>query len=203
MRRICLFGASGHGKVVKDVATSKGIEVEAFIDDNPKSKFIHDVVVVSAQEIGKYKELKFLISIGDNSIRKIISKKLKSAYIKLIDNSAIVSPTAKVSEGTVIMSGTRINADTKLGKHSIINTNAVIEHDCIIENFVHISPNATVTGGVIIGEGTHVGAAAVIIPNVKIGKWVTIGAGAVITKDIPDYAVVVGVPGEIIKYNKK
>lgn len=203
MRRICLFGASGHGKVVKDVATSKGIEVEAFIDDNPKSKFIHDVVVVSAQEIGKYKELKFLISIGDNSIRKIISKKLKSTYIKLIDNSAIVSPTAKVSEGTVIMSGARINADTKLGKHSIINTNAVIEHDCIIKNFVHISPNATVTGGVIIGEGTHVGAAAVIIPNVKIGKWVTIGAGAVITKDIPDYAVVVGVPGRIIKYNKK
>ena len=38
--------------------------------------------------------------------------------------------------------------------------------------------------------------------NIKIGKWVTVGAGAVIIKDIPDYAVVVGNPGRIIKYKE-
>ena len=50
-----------------------------------------------------------------------------------------------------------------------------------------------------MGEGTHIGAGATIIPNLKIGKWATIGAGAVVIKDVPDYAVVVGNPGRIIK----
>lgn len=52
-----------------------------------------------------------------------------------------------------------------------------------------------------IGEGTHVGIGAIIIQGLKIGKWATIGAGTVVLDDIPDYAVVVGNPGKVIKYN--
>ena len=47
-----------------------------------------------------------------------------------------------------------------------------------------------------------IGIGAVIIQGIKIGKWAIIGAGAVIANDIPDYAMVVGVPGKIIKYLK-
>ena len=47
-----------------------------------------------------------------------------------------------------------------------------------------------------------IGIGAVIIQGIKIGKWAIIGAGAVIVNDIPDYAMVVGVPGKIIKYLK-
>ena len=42
----------------------------------------------------------------------------------------------------------------------------------------------------------------IILPGVHIGNGVIIGAGAVITKDVPDYAVVGGVPAKIIKYRK-
>ncbi|CAL43362.1 Putative acetyltransferase [Flavobacterium psychrophilum JIP02/86] len=45
------------------------------------------------------------------------------------------------------------------------------------------------------------GIGASVIQGIKIGKWVTIGAGAVIIKDVPDFAVVVGNPGRIIKVN--
>ena len=45
------------------------------------------------------------------------------------------------------------------------------------------------------------GIGAVIIQGVKIGNWVTIGAGTIILNDVPDYAVIVGNPGKIIKYN--
>ncbi|MFC0184902.1 DapH/DapD/GlmU-related protein [Pseudarcicella hirudinis] len=71
-----------------------------------------------------------------------------------------------------------------------------------MEDFVHISPNACICGGVSIGEGTHIGAGAIVIQGISIGRWATIGAGAVIVKNVPDYAVVVGNPGKIIKYNK-
>ena len=41
-----------------------------------------------------------------------------------------------------------------------------------------------------------------MIPGKKIGRWVTIGAGSVVTKDIPDYAVAVGHPARVIKFNR-
>lgn len=203
IKKICLYGASGHGKVVKDVARSMGALIEVFIDDNPKNKLLNETPVVNAKNIAKYEANNFVISIGDNNIRKTISEKIKNRFAILIYKNSNVSPTVNVQEGTVIMPGVSVNANTTIGKHVIVNTGAVIEHDCQIGDFVHISPNATVTGNVKIGEGTHVGAGAVIIPNINIGNWVKIGAGSVITKNIPDYAVVIGVPGRIIKYNQK
>jgi serine acetyltransferase len=48
--------------------------------------------------------------------------------------------------------------------------------------------------GVTIDDGASIGARAVCVAPVKIGKWATIAAGAVVTKDVPDYALMVGVP---------
>ena len=53
-----------------------------------------------------------------------------------------------------------------------------------------------------VGTGSHIGAGAVVIPEIKIGKWCIIGAGTVVIKDVPDYAVVVGNPGKVIRINK-
>ncbi len=203
MSNICLFGASGHGKVVKDVATSTNTVVEAFIDDQPKSEFLLGIPVVTSAKMATYAENAFLISIGNNRIRKVISQKIKNDFTRLIHKTATIADSVKIGEGTVVMNGTNINADANIGKHVIINTAAVIEHDCYIGDFAHISPNATITGNVTIGEGTHVGAGAIVIPNIKIGKWATIGAGAVIINDVPDDAVVVGNPGKIKKYNNE
>lgn len=203
MNKICLFGASGHGKVVQDIGLSIDIEVEVFIDDNPKTKYLNEIPVELPQEMLKYKNNDFIISIGNNNNRKIISERVKKTYTKLIHKTAIVSKEATVLEGTVVMAGVIINSGSFIGKHVIVNTASVIEHDCKIDDFVHVSPNATIAGNVEIGEGTHIGSGAIVIPNVVIGKWAVIGAGAVIIKDVPDYAVVVGNPGKIIKYNEK
>jgi acetyltransferase EpsM len=54
-----------------------------------------------------------------------------------------------------------------------------------------------------VGEGSNIGIGASVIQGVSIGKWVVVGAGTVIIDDIPDYAVVVGIPGKIIKFNKR
>ena len=74
-----------------------------------------------------------------------------------------------------------------------------MDHDCSLEDFVHICPHATLCGNVSVGEGTQIGAGATVIQGIKIGKWCMIGAGAVIIEDVPDYSVVVGVPGKVIK----
>ena len=51
---------------------------------------------------------------------------------------------------------------------------------------------------IIIGEDSWIGAGCILLPGIKIGRGCVIGAGSVVTKDIPDYAVVVGTPARII-----
>ena len=202
MNKICLYGASGHGKVVKETVESCRLDLIAFLDDNPKVDFIDSIPVVHSKNIKAYEQYKLIISIGDNLIRKVLAEKMEVKFGTAIHPKSLVSKNSEIETGTVVMAGAIIHTDTRVGKHVIINTSTVLEHDCLIEDYVHISPNATVTGNVSIGEGTHIGTAATIVPNIKIGKWVTVGAGAVILKDVPDYAVVVGNPGKIIKFKK-
>jgi sugar O-acyltransferase (sialic acid O-acetyltransferase NeuD family) len=194
-----LYGASGHAKVIIEIAKSQGLEIDAIIDDNQEIKSVLDIPVHHSLD-GLPSSSKIIIAIGDNLIRKKISSSSDFNFDEpLIHIRALLSPSSKIGKGTVVMANATINASTIIGDHCIINTGSTIEHDCDIHHYVHISPNAAIAGGVVIKEGTHIGIGAVVIPGVTIGKWVTIGAGAVIINDIPDFSIVVGNPGRIIK----
>lgn len=194
-----LFGASGHSKVILDILISNGIKVDMVIDDHPKSNKILGVSVIE-NDIKDFNQ-KAIISIGDNTIRKILSSKYPFNYQTAIHPDASISEFSKIGEGTVVMAQVVINPDVEIGKHCIINTGAIIEHDCKIGDYVHISPNAALAGNIKVGEGTHVGIGASVIQGIKIGKWAIVGAGTVVINDVPDFATVVGNPGRIIKIN--
>lgn len=200
--KIVLFGASGHCKVVIDILQSNDEVVEAIIDDNPKLVELLGISVFHSTEFTPIVNQKSIVTIGDNAIRKKIVQRIGGDFHRAIHPHAIISKFASLGEGIVIAPGVIINADVTIGKHCIINTAAIVEHDCVIEDYVHLSPNSALAGGVSVGEGTHIGIGAKVIQGIKIGKWATIGAGAVIIKDVPDFAVVVGNPGKIIKSNK-
>lgn len=198
---VILYGASGHCKVIIDILRSRAIKIKAILDDNSKTTSILDIKVEHSKNFDLNKEDNVILSIGNNKVRKKLSNLLKVNFTTAIHPNAIISEFSQIDEGTVIMAGAIINPNSKIGKHCIINTGSVIEHDCIIYDFSHISPNASLAGGVEVGEGSQIGIGAVVIQGIKIGKWTTIGAGAVIIQNVPDYAIVVGNPGKIIKYN--
>jgi acetyltransferase EpsM len=196
-----LIGASGHAKVIVNILTLNGIEIDYFIDANQQlNEFLGRKVL--AENDFHFENQKAIISIGANHIRKRISLQ-KLSFISAIHPRAIIDNSVTIGEGTVVMASAVLNANAQVGTHCIINTSCSIDHDCMIDDFVHISPGAILCGGVHVGEGSHVGAGAIVIPNIKIGKWVTIGAGSVIINDLPDLAVVVGNPSRIIKYNNE
>ncbi len=196
-----LYGAGGHGKVVAEILLENGIEIEGVYSDNTVALFFQKFpflgVFKEAQE-----QQEFIISIGNNFARKNIVESLHVKWGKAISKAANIAASASIGDGTMIIKGVSVNADASIGKHVILNTNCSVDHDCLIENFVHISPNVALAGNVTVGEGTHIGIGSCIIPGIKIGKWAVIGAGTVVVRDIPDYAVVVGNPGKVIKYNK-
>jgi sugar O-acyltransferase (sialic acid O-acetyltransferase NeuD family) len=200
---VTLYGASGHSKVIIDILKSNSTAIAGIIDDNPKTSGILGFSVVKNEGLDYSDIQSMIISIGNNKVRQRISGQLKMKYVNAIHPTAVLSNEITLGEGTVIMAGAIINPHAFIGNHCIINTGAVIEHDCHIADFAHISPHVSLAGNVQVGEGSHIGIGATVIQGIKIGKWATIGAGAVIIRDIPDYAVVVGNPGKIIKFNQE
>ena len=92
--------------------------------------------------------------------------------------------------------GAIVNCTATVGADVILNTGSVIEHDCRIGDHVHVAPGTVLGGEVSVGEGVP-GLGSRVLPRVKIGAWAVVGAGAVVTKDVPPFAVAVGVPAKV------
>lgn len=106
-----------------------------------------------------------------------------------------------------------------LGKNAFINRNCLamarggitLEDDVLVaENVQLISNNhdeykrrVLTCKPVLIKKGAWIGAGATVLPGVCVGKYAIVGACSVVTKDVPDYAVVVGNPAKVIKYLDK
>ena len=171
--KLVIIGASGHGKVIADIAKLNGYQEIIFLDDDPtKHKNGPYDVVGTTKDIDKYLgQSDFIIAIGNNEIRKKITKQLDNKNIiqpVLVHPSAVVDATVTIAAGTVVMANAVINADTKIGKGCIINTAATVDHDGNIADFVHLSPGVHIAGTVNIGANTWVATGASIINNLNI-----------------------------------
>lgn len=191
-----LYGAGGHAKVIMDILKAEGKLIEALIDDNRE---LNELMGVRVLHDWNEEMSPLIVSIGNNRIRRLIAEKVDAVFGMAVHPSAIVSGSAKVDVGTVVMQGVIIQACVQIGKHCIINTGASIDHECVIGDFVHISPGVILCGNIHVGEGSWIGAGTVIIPGVKIGKWSVVGAGSVVDKDIPDGVLALGNRCEIVK----
>lgn len=190
-----LYGASGHGKVIKDIIEANGGLVKAFVDDNPDTYELAGVSVLHNIDDSEM----VIVSIGANRTRKMIVERLNCEFGTAIHPTAVISPSAKIGEGTVVMAGAVINADVIIGKHCIVNTGATIDHECVIGDYCHIAPHATLCGQVRVGEGSLVGVGSCVVPCISIGCWCNVGAGASVVRDVDDGRTVVGVPAKTIR----
>lgn len=195
IEKMYLYGASGHGKVIKEILDAQRIVVDGFIDDNADISELFGLPVVhSAKDIRD-----IIVSIGDNAIRKKVVEQLSADFKTAVHPSAVISPSVQIGGGTVVMAGALVNAESRIGKHCIINTGVSVDHECVVEDYVHVSPHATLCGNVFVGEGTWIGAGTTVIQGVRIGRWCVVGAGSVVTKDIPDGYLAVGNRCKLIK----
>ncbi len=203
-KKIVIIGASGHGKVVADIAQKNGYEIIGFLDDDNSIKEICGFSVLGKiSSVANYKnECEFVIAIGNNHIRQVIAEQYDVKWATLIHPTAVLGMEVEIGEGTVVMANTVINSSAKIGKHCIINSGAIVEHDNYLEDYVHISPNATLAGTVCIGRKTHIGVGVCVKNNVMIAKDVVVGVGAVVVRDIERAGIYVGVPAKALQQER-
>jgi len=139
-----IYGASGHGLVIKDILLRMGCDSVHFVDDADKPHWIGGQVV-KPQSIEWNDKLPCVLGIGNNSIRQKLDLAITADFVKAIHpNSILAIGSDQIGAGTVIMAGVIVNTGTKVGRHAILNTSSSIDHECVIEDFVHVSPNATI-----------------------------------------------------------
>jgi UDP-perosamine 4-acetyltransferase len=205
MYSLVILGGGGHAKVVVDVLRSAGsFKPIGYTAREPGPPLAGDVPYLGTDQYLptlRDKVPHAFVAIGNNATRLAIGKMLAAQGFRLppaLSAQAVISPSARIGRGAVIMPGAIVNADATVGDFVIVNTGASIDHDCVIGPGAHIAPGTSVCGSVVVGELAFVGVGASIIRGVNVGPRAIVGAGAAVVRDVPSDVTVVGVPARPI-----
>lgn len=199
--RLIIIGASGHGKVVADIALLNGYRDIVFLDDDENIKECAGFPVIGKTSEAQNLEGDKIVAIGNAKIRERIQNTIDTVI--LIHPDAVIGRNVEISDGSVVMAGAVINTYARIGKGCIINTAASVDHDCQIGDFVHIAVGSHLCGTVSVGNRTWVGAGATVSNNISICDDVMIGAGTVVVKDIEKEGTYIGIPAKMISDNNR
>ena len=109
-----------------------------------------------------------------------------------------------IGSGSGIGVNCSVHGPLRIGENVMMGPDVtILTHTHIIDRIdIPMSKQGSIVKEVTIGNDVWIGMRSIIMPGVKIGNGAVIGAGAVVTKDVPDYAIVGGVPAKIIKFRK-
>ena len=131
-------------------------------------------------------------------------------HLAQIREAAVVGRGCNLGRGAYVGPGVRIGDNCKIQNYALVYEPAVLGAGVLIGPAVVLTndrnPRAVDSAGrlkgrddwqqvgVTIGDGASIGAQAVCVAPVEVGRWAMVAAGAVVTRDVPDFALVVGVP---------
>ena len=195
---LIIIGASGHGRVIADIARQVGYKKIQFLDDNDDLSYCGKYKVIGkVQDFEKHLDSEFIIGIGNSQIREKLQDMITKAngkFATLIHPKAVIAEDVSIGQGSVVMAGAVINTGTIIGDGVIINTCSSVDHDCKVMKYSHIAVGAHLSGTVFVGEKTWVGAGATVINNISIISNCVIGAGATVVSDIHEEGTYIGLP---------
>lgn len=145
-----------------------------------------------------------------------IGEGTKIWHLAQVRENAVMGENCIVGRGAYVGTGVTMGNNVKIQNYALVYEPAVLGNGVFIGPAVvltndtyprSVNPDGTLKSahdwepvGVTIHDGASIGARAVCIAPVTIGRWATVAAGAVVTKDVPDFALVAGVPARRIAW---
>ena len=206
-----IIGAGTYGEVYLAYLQEAGIEVIGFVDDN---QLLQGLTVNGIPILGTISSLETIKNnysveavycpIGNNKLRvKFLqyAKKLGYATPNYIHHSVIISPNVTIGEGVYILPGSSVMPYTTINNYVMISMSVNIAHHSILEEGVFLSTGCNFGASIRAKKYAYCGISSTIMTGIsELGIDCLIGAGAVVINDVPNNAVIVGVPGKILKY---
>jgi acetyltransferase-like isoleucine patch superfamily enzyme len=137
-------------------------------------------------------------------------------HLAQVREDAEIGPECIIGRGAYIGSGVRMGARCKVQNHALVYEPAVLEDGVFVGPAVvftndhfprSVAPDGSLKRaddweavGVTCRQGASIGARAVCVAPVTIGRWAMVAAGAVVTRDVPDFALVAGVPAKRVRW---
>lgn len=198
MKKLCIIGAGGHGRVIADLARVLNKYDEIFFLDDNKEQRQNYYISGRIRDYDRYLDsAEFIVAIGENSTRKSIIEMLNkkgACLATLVHPQSYVSKDTYIENGTVIMAGCVVNAGTRIEQGVILNTCSSVDHNCNIGEFTHIAVGAHLCGSVNIGKQCMIGAGSTIINNISVCDECILGAGCVVVNAVDEKGTYIGVP---------
>ena len=213
MEALGIYGAGGFGREILDrvgeIQKVKDLYSEIFfIDDTMRpGAFVEKARVLNfmnAKEVSREKSCKVLVGMGDAHIRTFIGQKLLDndfQFSKLISETAIISKSAVIEDGAIVLPWVLVSSNAKIGFNSAVNIQSIIGHDVTIGKNCSISSMVNIGGGSTIGDSVYIGMGALIKEKITIGDNSIIAMGAVVHSDIPSNVIAVGNPARVSRRN--
>ncbi len=214
MSKIALLGAGGLAREVLDgieACQRAGQELEpiGFIDADPTlwGKEISGLPVLGGldwfEQASGRREIPLIAAIGSpRSRRRMVQEALQRGlcFASLIHPAAYISSRAHLEAGVVVLAGCVVENNAQIGGFTVVNNLCFIGHDVQIGAFCTLAPGALLAGGTRLGQGVDFGIGAATRQGVTIGSGAVIGGQAMVIEDVPANAVVVGVPGRVLRF---